>query len=94
MQVTLLIHLELAEGDAGPQFVWWAESPDIEGFSAAADHLPDLLADLEVSIPAILHERGDDIEIEIVHRLAATPEPTGSPAAVPDDQALRVLVVA
>jgi hypothetical protein len=42
MDVTLVIHLEIAE-DPDPSFVWWAESNDLPGFSSAADNLPELL---------------------------------------------------
>jgi predicted RNase H-like HicB family nuclease len=41
MEVTLLLRLESIEEE--PHFVWWAESPELPGFSAAADHLPQLL---------------------------------------------------
>jgi len=48
-QIDLLIHLEQVP-DPDPGFVWWAESPDLPGFSAAADHLPDLLRQAEAAI--------------------------------------------
>lgn len=40
MTVELLIHLEAADGEA----VWWAESPDAPGFTAAAPDLAELRA--------------------------------------------------
>ena len=42
MDITLVIHLEVAE-DPQPKFVWWADSEDLPGFSSAADHLQELL---------------------------------------------------
>lgn len=55
----LKIHLEAA-GAPGDGFVWWAESDDLPGFSAAADHLPELLVE---STAAIKEIEGDDVEI-------------------------------
>lgn len=40
MTVELLIHLE----PAGAEVIWWAESPDFAGFSAAAASLSELRA--------------------------------------------------
>jgi len=48
MEVTLLLRLESTEEE--PHFVWWAESAEIPGFSAAADHLPQLLVQAEAAI--------------------------------------------
>jgi predicted RNase H-like HicB family nuclease len=36
--VELVIHIEAADGEA----VWWAESPEVPGFSAAAPTLAEL----------------------------------------------------
>jgi predicted RNase H-like HicB family nuclease len=38
MTVELIIHLEAAEDEA----VWWAESPDVAGFTAAGSSLSEL----------------------------------------------------
>jgi predicted RNase H-like HicB family nuclease len=46
--VELVIHLE----PAGEESVWWAESPDVEGFSAAAP----TLAELRVQATAALRD--------------------------------------
>ena len=43
MSVRLLVHVEKVGDDATPPFVWWAESPDVPGFSAAEDYLPALI---------------------------------------------------
>jgi hypothetical protein len=41
MDVNVLIHLEAVTEEH--QFVWWAESPELPGFTASADDLPTLL---------------------------------------------------
>ena len=41
MDIQLRVHLEPGEGT---EWVWWADSEQLPGFTAAADHLPDLLA--------------------------------------------------
>jgi hypothetical protein len=57
--VTLRVHLE-ATGEIGDGFVWWAESDDEPGFSAAADHLPELLARARAALAEI---RGEEVAI-------------------------------
>lgn len=54
VDVDLKIHLDRAEDADGPKLVWWAESDAVPGFSAAADHLPDLLAQAEAALAEIL----------------------------------------
>jgi predicted RNase H-like HicB family nuclease len=58
--IELVIHIEAADGEA----VWWAESPDVPGFSAAAP----TLADLRDRATAALAELRDD-PVEVVERL-------------------------
>ena len=43
VDVELRVHLERVD-DADTRWVWWADSVPLPGFSAAADHLPDLLS--------------------------------------------------
>jgi hypothetical protein len=43
VDVELRVHLERVD-DADTRWVWWADSVQLPGFSAAADHLPDLLS--------------------------------------------------
>ena len=62
MTVVLKIHLETAGPRPGDGFVWWAESDDLPGFNAAADHLPELMSQ---STEAIKEITGDD-DVEIV----------------------------
>jgi len=69
MLIDLIVHLErVPEGK--PHFVWWAESVDVPGFSAAADHLPQLLEQAESALRAAL----PDDPVEVVPRFA-TQEP-------------------
>jgi hypothetical protein len=78
MGVELLIHLELVPA-GHPRFVWWAESPQLPGFSAAADHLPDLLRRAYAAVPEVLAEDGDDPgAIDIVPLLASSREKVGT----------------
>jgi predicted RNase H-like HicB family nuclease len=79
MTLALKIHLEaVGEPDDGG-FVWWAESDDLPGFTAAADHLPDLLAQ---SADAIREITGDE-NVEIVPQLVFDDEaePRVNPAS-------------
>lgn len=61
MTVVLKIHLEAAGPLPDDGFVWWAESDDLPGFNAAADHLPQLLSQSTEAIKEITGV--DDIAI-------------------------------
>lgn len=61
MTVVLKIHVEAAGPLPDDGFVWWAESDDLPGFNAAADHLPELLSQSTEAIKEITGV--DDIEI-------------------------------
>lgn len=63
MRVEVQLHLE-AVPDEG--FVWWAESPDVSGFSAAASHLPELLERCDSALSEIL-----DDSLEIAYRMVS-----------------------
>jgi hypothetical protein len=43
VDIELRVHLERVD-DADTRWVWWADSQQLPGFSAAADHLPDLMS--------------------------------------------------
>jgi len=61
MKATLIIHVEAA--DTETKVVWWAESAELPGFSAAGDTLAELRAAASEAIEA---EWGD---VEIVEKL-------------------------
>jgi hypothetical protein len=56
--IDVLVHFEPLEDDA-TKAVWWAESPQVEGWSAVADHLKELLALVRVGLPFYLEQ--DDV---------------------------------
>jgi predicted RNase H-like HicB family nuclease len=41
-EITVLLNLEATGTTVDDEIIWWAESPDVPGFSAAADNLPEL----------------------------------------------------
>ena len=77
MQICLQIHLEPLPEE--PFFSWWAESDQLEGFSAAADHLPELLSLAEEGARQMLPGE----EIELVAQIA--PGLFNVPVNVADD---------
>jgi predicted RNase H-like HicB family nuclease len=56
MTTELIIHLEVADGEV----VWWAESPDLPGFTAAGSSLSELR---ELATAAIEEIRGGPVQI-------------------------------
>jgi hypothetical protein len=66
-KIRVFVHLEAvntAPGTAG--FSWWAESPDVPGYSVAADHLYDVLQLAEDGLPGFLDQEQVDIEWRLV----------------------------
>ena len=58
--------------------MWWAVSDDVPGFSAAADHLPELVTQATAALREI---EGDDVEVvqEVVFdEVAIHPEPVAA----------------
>ena len=58
MEIKVHIYLEPL-GDP-MRSVWWAESPELPGFYAAADHLPELLTRSEAAVREIVTEEYPD----------------------------------
>lgn len=91
MVVEMLIHLEAADGAA----VWWAEVPELPGFSAAADTLAELRAQARAAIDEIVRDQGQVVGA-VAERLAGVvpEEQNVSPAAgfVPRRDAIVALV--
>lgn len=55
MRARILVHLEAS--DSGP--VWWAESPEFPGFSAAGDTLVNLRRRTNAALSELASERGE-----------------------------------
>jgi hypothetical protein len=72
VEVTLKIRLE-PTGDADSPFVWWADVDDMPGFSAAADHLPDLLRQAKAAVEELLSE-----PVEIRHKVVFVDDESGA----------------
>lgn len=79
MDVHLLIHLERADRDV----VWWAETDDVAGFSAAADSLAEMRARALAALAEIAEEQGHALGrvteqlVGSAPPVSATPAPTG-----------------
>ncbi len=65
MEVTLQIHLEAAD----EAIIWWAESDELPGLSAAADSLPELRELLDQALIEMSADIGESITI-VSERLA------------------------
>ncbi len=70
MQVTILVHLENG--------VWWAESPEVPGFSACQPSLRDVEAAAKLAIRDILAEGGIEGPILFETRLIPREPDTGA----------------
>lgn len=86
MTIELMLHLERADD----QVVWWAETTDVPGFSAAAD----TLAELRERVRSALLEITGGEPVELVERLAGLPSEakTDSPVGPEQKQAIVALV--
>jgi hypothetical protein len=69
-KVKVLIHLDVVTEGGPPRFVWWAESPDVEGWSAGAASLGELLELSREGVAFALEQ--DSVEID---PMLVTPEP-------------------
>ena len=75
MNVTLLVHLEAVESG----LVWWAESPEVPGFSVTSTTLRELQVRAKMAMADIAEDEGwvlDGIRAELVEE----PPSTGNPA--------------
>ncbi len=70
MDVRLLIHGEPADGEG--RLVWWVESPDVPGFSGAADHLLEARITSERAIRDLFEEQGVHEPIAFTYDLVST----------------------
>ena len=72
--VQLHVHLERVDGHP----CWWADSPDVPGFSATADSLPEVVSRATWAIHDIYAEEGADVERVVTHLVGRRPD-TGNP---------------
>lgn len=79
MDVRLLVHLERV----GEDTTWWAESPEVPGFSVAADDLAEVQARAKWALADILAETGHELG-KVAVELVAT-EPLTTNPAHPDE---------
>ncbi|MHB1710356.1 MAG: DUF1902 domain-containing protein [Acidimicrobiales bacterium] len=74
MVIKLRVHLESTDDPESP-FVWWAESDEVRGFSAAAGHLAELLARSQDALADLLGQ-----EIEVSPTMVPNDEPVEAPS--------------
>jgi hypothetical protein len=73
-KVELHVHLEGTDDPTSP-IIWWADTDDFPGFSAAADHLNELLKRSEV---ALVDLAGEDVEVHPT--MVPNDEPISAPS--------------
>jgi hypothetical protein len=73
MDIRVLVHLEAVPGEA--RLVWWAESPDVPGFSALDDDLPGLMVRTEIALGDQLSGEALMLHYELVSDEASTDNP-------------------
>lgn len=86
MDVEVLVHLEPATNE----LAWWAESPEVPGFTSVAASLQELMDHCEHALTEIFSERQDALT-SIQYRLVEddsgneNPEPSSAPQAASGD---------
>lgn len=83
MVVQVVVHLERVPSEG---VSWWAESPDLPGFSAAAPALVVLRALCVQTLHEMAEERPELLGAEIEWHLAATPSSSEGVAVSPDGE--------
>jgi hypothetical protein len=76
--IRLLVHLEMGDDGAAS---WWAESPDVPGFSAVSNSLSDVQIRSQWAIMDILGESDRRLG-QLLVRLVPTPLETANPVSV------------
>lgn len=74
MNVTM--HAYLEPTGTGETSSWWSESPDVPGFYAAAEHLPELIIRSEVAVREIVAEQNPDEPVSFSWALMASAPPS------------------
>lgn len=81
MNAQLVIHLDNADG----KLVWWAESPQVPGFTASADTLPELRGTIAEVLADLAEDLGEPVSFTS-ERLADPGVADARPASEPADQ--------
>lgn len=82
MAVTLCVHMEMTEEGA----VWWADSEQVEGFSAAASSLQELTAMAKHALVDMMSDGELDeqpILVHLVEAVASSSNPTRAQVDAP-----------
>ena len=82
MEITLDFHVEASEG----AIVWWVESDDLPGVSAAADSLSELRELITPLLADLSAERGENIVVASERLAGEVEEPTEVPPRSIDPQ--------
>jgi hypothetical protein len=77
----VLVHLEAIPGQ--PRLAWWAESPDVTGFSALDEDLPALMVRTEIVLRDLLGSRPFEVHYELVADAASADNPAPDAVFVP-----------
>jgi predicted RNase H-like HicB family nuclease len=77
--VDILIH---AEEVSGSELSWWAEAPDVPGFSAAANRLVELRQLVSQSLGEIAEDRGETRDSVEIRYTMLPPEPASEGPSV------------
>lgn len=78
MKIRLVVHLDVAD----EQPMWWAESPDVPGFTATDRHLRGLRRRAARALRAIAIDRGWEGPLDVRPELAPFEAETDNPPAV------------
>jgi hypothetical protein len=84
MDVRVLVHLETVPGDQ--RLAWWAESPDVPGFSALDDDLPSLIVRTNLALEELLEDRQPIVSFELVSDPPRSDNPAPDAPFIPDGQ--------
>jgi hypothetical protein len=74
--MTVTMHAYLEPTGTGETSSWWSESPDVPGFYAAAEHLPELIIRSEAAVREILAEQSTDEPVSFTWALMGSAPPS------------------
>jgi hypothetical protein len=79
--IELVVHLEKVD-DPEVRFVWWAESPDLDGFYSAANYLSDLLEQAKTALSELCES--SQVEIILANTSSDAVGGDGDKSAIPN----------